>query len=58
MHVNVSLQVELCGETFGTTVTIVDGFIAACVPLVLVHTRMGLMQKRDIQTSDWLKLSL
>ena len=58
VHVNVSLQVELCGETFGTTVTIVDGFIATGVPLVLVHTRVGLMQKSDIKTSYWLKLSL
>ena len=46
VHVNVSLQVELCGETFGTTVTIVDGLVAAGVPLVLVHTRMGLKQGR------------
>ena len=46
MHVNVSLQVELCGETFGATVTIVDGLVTACVPLVLVHTRMGLQQGR------------
>ena len=38
VHVNVPLQVELCGETFSTTVTIVDGFVTACVPLVLVHT--------------------
>ena len=46
MHVNVSLQVELCGETFGATVTIVDGLVTAGVPLVLVHTRMGLQQGR------------
>ena len=54
VHVNVPLQVELCGETFGTTVTIVDGFVSACVPLVLVHTRVGLQQERDMKTSDWL----
>ena len=46
VHVNVPLQVELCGETFGTTVAIVDGFVTAGVPLVLVHTRVGLQQER------------
>ena len=50
VHVNVSLQVKLCGETLGTAVTVVDGLVTAGVPLVLVYTRMGLEQEtiRDL----------
>ena len=42
VHVDVSLQVEFCGETFIAAVTIVDGLVPSGVPFVLVPTRMGL----------------